>query len=128
MMEHGLSYATAEEYKFRLNLFMEADAELKKINSNPENTFIVDHNKFSTMTKSEMKKMLGRYTVTQAPQGVEYENGTPIQAAIDWRSKGAVNAVQDQGNCGSCWAFSTTAAMEGNHKVKSGQLLKLAES
>jgi len=47
--------------------------------------------------------------------------------AIDWRTKGAVNPVQDQGQCGSCWAFSSTAAMEGAHFIKTGSLLKLSE-
>jgi cathepsin L len=128
MAEHGLSYATSEEYQFRLNLFMESDAELKKINAQEGNTFVVDHNMFSTMTESEKKRMFGRLPATQKPEGVEYENNTTLEAAVDWRSKGAVNAVQNQGSCGSCWAFSTTAAMEGNHKIKSGKLLKLAES
>ena len=46
---------------------------------------------------------------------------------MDWRAKGAVNPVQDQGNCGSCWAFSAVAAMESAHFIKTGKLLKLSE-
>jgi len=55
----GQSYGTAEEYQFRLDLFAKKDAEIQEINSNPENTFTVGHNQFSTWTKDEFKKMLG---------------------------------------------------------------------
>ena len=46
---------------------------------------------------------------------------------VDWRTKGALNPVQDQGDCGSCWAFSSVAAMEAEHFIKTGTLLKLSE-
>merc|ERR1719272_686561 len=46
---------------------------------------------------------------------------------VDWRNKGAVNAVKNQGSCGSCWSFSANMAMEGAHFVKTGSLLSFAE-
>ena len=46
---------------------------------------------------------------------------------IDWRTKGAVNAVKNQGQCGSCWSFSANMAMEGAHFIESGTLLSFAE-
>jgi C1A family cysteine protease len=123
---YGISYGTDEEYQFRLQQFAEKDAEIERINSDPENTYIVGHNKFSTMTKYEFKKHLGKQaainhdTVTVLPTA-------NLSTSVDWRTKGAVNAVQDQGQCGSCWAFSSTAAMEGAHFLKTGNLLKLSE-
>jgi C1A family cysteine protease len=118
---HGLNYATKEEFKFRLNLFMETDAELNKINSNPENTFTVGHNLFSTMTISEKAMRRGRLPENFIPEDRVYEEvDYDLEANVDWRSKGAVNSVQDQGQCGSCWAFSTTAAVEAAHKIRSG--------
>jgi len=47
-------------------------------------------------------------------------NISAAPAAFDWRDKGVVNAVQDQGQCGSCWTFSTIAAIESALAVKNG--------
>jgi len=46
---------------------------------------------------------------------------------IDWRTKGAVNGVKNQGQCGSCWSFSANMAMEGAHFIATGSLLSFAE-
>jgi len=124
----GLNFATAEEYKFRMNIFMETDAELKKINSEEGNTFVVAHNAFSTMTASEKNRMMGRFQVNSTEERTYEEINYELEANVDWRSKHAVNSIQDQGRCGSCWAFSTTAAVEGAHAIKTGTLLKLSES
>jgi len=51
----------------------------------------------------------------------------PVPKSFDWRERGAVNGVKDQGQCGSCWAFSTVANVEAQNFLQNGQLLSLSE-
>ena len=128
LADYGISYGTQEEYQFRLSVFAKKDAQYKEINANPEHTFEVGHNKFSTWTDDEFQRMLGAKPNTNASKAVYKKLPTDnLPDAIDWRAQGAVNPVKNQGQCGSCWAFSATAAVEGHHKIATGELLDLSE-
>lgn len=97
-------------------------------NSANGNTYTVGINKFADYTPAEFKRLLGYKKSTNLKDGETVVlDTTNIPDSIDWRSKGAVNAPKDQGQCGSCWAFSSVAAMEGHHQIATGTLLSLSE-
>ena len=125
--KYGKSYGTKEEFGFRADIFKKNLARIAEENAKTENTFTVGINKFADWTPSEFKRILSAKPKSSGKKGHNLNQSVSIPTSIDWRTQGAVNAVKDQGQCGSCWAFSAVAAMEGRWKVKSGNLLNLSE-
>ncbi|KAL2906332.1 Cysteine proteinase RD21A [Bienertia sinuspersici] len=90
-------------------------------------------NKFADLTNGEYRAMflgarpkpdkLGRkVTLRYWPRP-----GDKLPKAVDWRKAGAVNHIKDQGQCGSCWAFSTVATVEAINQIATGNLTSLSE-
>jgi len=125
--EYGLSYGTIEEFNFRHGLFAERHAELEALTANPAITNTVGHNFLSTWTSAERKRLLGYRRPTEVANAPTVMLEGQAAESVDWRDHNAVNVVQDQGVCGSCWTFSTCAAMEGRKAIFADGLVKLAE-
>jgi len=125
--EHGKSYATVEEYGFRLSQFARNHANIIEHNAT-ESSFKLGHNKMSDWTEAEYKAILTHQPQPEHSKNYEYiPEVTATYSPIDWVTKGKVNAVKDQRQCGSCWSFSANCALETAWAINHGHLYNLAE-
>lgn len=85
-------------------------------------------NPHSDLSRSEYKNLktgyIRRAQSVRHPEALEF---TDAPSSIDWRTKNAVTPVKNQGQCGSCWAFSATGSMEGAWAIAKGELISLSE-
>ncbi|KAF9601973.1 hypothetical protein IFM89_024519 [Coptis chinensis] len=129
--KHGKSYESIEEKLHRFEVFKEnlkhIDETNKKVTS-----YWLGLNEFADLSHEEFKKMyLGLkgelHEREESTKEFSHRDIVDLPKAVDWRKKGAVAAVKDQGSCGSCWAFSTVAAVEGINQIVTGNLTSLSE-
>ncbi|CAA3028774.1 cysteine ase COT44-like [Olea europaea subsp. europaea] len=135
LARHAKIYNDLEENGKRFEIFKD---NLKFINEhNSENrTYKVGLNQFADLTNEEYRSMfLGTRTEAKrrfvksknASQRYAIRAGEKLPGFVDWRLKGAVAPVKNQGRCGSCWAFSTVAAVESINQIVTGEFIPLSE-
>ena len=96
-------------------------------------SYTLGHNQFSHMSFEEWRQYvhlgLARPSNKTNPVSIHRapDDLTKLPKTVDWVEKGAVTTAKDQGQCGSCWSFSTTGALEGAFKIKYGNLVPLSE-
>ena len=123
-------YENLQELESRFQTFR---SNLKNIilhNLDYRQNFTMGINQFTDLTPEEFKaKYVGGLKTEVGSYGCKSFSSDAVEApaSIDWRTNGAVTSVKDQGQCGSCWTFSATGAIEGAWAVSKGQLIDLSE-
>ena len=119
-------YDTIEETIKRYNIFKEAYAYIEEHNSK-NSDYKLGINQFADLTKEEFAAKYLTYKPSVENACTVKHIPTEPKPVIDWRSKGAVTQMKNQGSCGSCWAFSAVGALEGLHAIKTGNLTEYSE-
>jgi cathepsin L len=123
-------YENIQEMETRFQIFRTNLRNIILHNLDYTQNFTMGINQFTDLTPQEFKDQyvngrsenLGSFGCKVFSSG-----GSGLPSSVDWRQKGVVNPVRDQGQCGSCWAFATTANAESVWAISSGKLLDLSE-
>lgn len=118
--QYGKKYSGSEEEQ-RLANFQASIDTIERHNADPLRTWSMGINQFSDMSDDEFdQKVLMAPQKCSATNGLTAPNTPDLPAAIDWREKGVVSEVKNQGHCGSCWTFSTVGCLEAHMAIKYG--------
>jgi len=133
----GKTYQDETVEALRMKIFLENKKQIEEHNESfkaGQTTFELGLNQFSDMLVSEHREQNNgfSYNHAEAPahEGAEWvapSDDISVPESIDWRTYGAVTGVKNQGQCGSCWAFSSTGSLEGQHFRKTNTLVSLSE-
>ncbi|KAL5710752.1 Senescence-specific cysteine protease sag39 [Ranunculus cassubicifolius] len=130
MKDYGRVYKDSVEKALRFQVFRTNVEFIDNFNKVGDRSYVLSVNKFADQTNEEF--VASRNGFKMSPQSrsltpFRYQNVTAVPASMDWRTKGAVTPIKDQGQCGSCWAFSAVGGMEGITQITTGKLVSLSE-
>ncbi|CAI5450974.1 unnamed protein product [Caenorhabditis angaria] len=133
---HGKKYENKRHVLKRFRIFKHNSKIIREIQKQEQGTAVYGITQFSDLTSAEFRKIMLPYQWEQPLYPMEQANFTKygvnidsqdLPDSFDWREKGAVTEVKNQGNCGSCWAFSTTGNVEGAWFLAKNKLVSLSE-
>jgi len=132
-LNFGRQYASEAEHASRKAIFADNLRLINKHNREHSiglHSYTLGINEFADLTNKEFVRKYNGFVAPSNLEDVKAETHidiTSLPDSIDWRSAGYVTPVKNQGQCGSCWAFSAVVTMEGAHFNKTGDLVSLSE-
>uniref|UniRef100_A0A3Q1FBS4 Cathepsin L1-like n=2 Tax=Acanthochromis polyacanthus TaxID=80966 RepID=A0A3Q1FBS4_9TELE len=130
---HGKAYNNQTEVAFRRAVWEKNMLLVLKHNqeaSAGKHSFTLGLNYLADMTAEEINEKMNGLKLEEVNQfrndTFKDLSGRSLPQSVDWRKKGLVSPVRDQGLCGSCWAFSSLGALEGQMKKQTGSLVPLS--
>ncbi|KAL3715085.1 hypothetical protein ACJRO7_006905 [Eucalyptus globulus] len=129
MARYGRVYTDMDERQSRFQIFKANTRLIESFNRGSGKPYKLSVNQFADLTNEEFKarNRFKSHMCSAEAASFKYGNGTAVPSSMDWRKKGAVTPVKNQGQCGCCWAFSAVAAVEGVHEITTGKLISLSE-
>lgn len=131
MRMYNKQYATMEEYKSRFETYKKTLKFIATHNADTTKTHKVGINHFADMTDEEFSQKItpkvDRPLEGNGAQFVHELSNVELPSSLDWRTKGAVTPVKDQGVCGSCYTFGSAGSLEGAYQIATGDLVSVSE-
>ncbi|KAL6130476.1 hypothetical protein ACLB2K_068855 [Fragaria x ananassa] len=127
LAKYDRRYKNRDEWEHRFGIY-QSNVELIDFINSQNLSYKLTDNIFADMTNQEFTTTHLGFRAGRNPKTkFRYEGMKGLPTTVDWRKNGSVTPVRDQGRCGSCWAFSAVAAVEGLHKINTGKLVPLSE-
>jgi len=124
---YNRSYENVSEYSLRENVYLMNLIKISQHNSE-NHPWTMAVNQFADLTSSEFKQQF--FACTHRNRNTDFFEiieSSALPKSVNWTAQGAVTPVKNQGQCGSCWAFSTTGSVEGAHYLATNECVSLSE-
>jgi C1A family cysteine protease len=130
MHKYDKQYISDQEKSMKMYVWEQNFKHIVDFNKDKSHGYVLKLNEFADMTLHEYQALkLGcfDYDPTVKRNELSLLDDTNLPKSIDWRDKGAVTPIKNQGECGSCWAFSATGSLEALNYITSGKLISFSE-